>query len=243
MSTSTIDQKFIFTLASLNLWCFYDWGIRLPVIVKLLKKVQPDILFTQETQRNIATDPRSQIEIINAELGYPYFIFAPADIKLKQKGEVYEFLVEHGLGILSKWPITTETIQLVKAQDDKEKRITLLCMVDINNTKHTLLNLHFSNSNIWAENHFKETLQILNQKNLNPIWAGDFNIYDIVKYKDLYGDRYTSSSEQYDYISYPNDNAPLDYVLLPRRYEFENFECYPEYISDHRIIVARIKAK
>ncbi|HBC44347.1 MAG TPA: hypothetical protein DCZ54_02220, partial [Candidatus Vogelbacteria bacterium] len=99
MSTSTIDQKFTLTLASLNLWCFYDWGIRLPVIVKLLKKVQPDILFTQETQRNIATDPRSQIEIINAELGYPYFIFVPADIKLKQKGEVYEFPVEHGLGI------------------------------------------------------------------------------------------------------------------------------------------------
>ena len=232
-----------FIIASLNLWCFSEWDTRLPAIVKLLKEINPDILFTQETQRNIAIDPRNQIEIINAELGYPYHIFAPADIKTTRKDVTYKFPVEHGLGVLSKWPVITETIQLKKSEDDKEKRIILTCEIDMGGVKHLLANLHFSNSDMWAENHFKETLKILNQKNITPILVGDFNIYNIVKYKDLYDSQYISSSELYHYVSYPNDNASLDYILLPQQYEFEDFSCRSEYVSDHRMIVAKVKTK
>ena len=127
-----------FSVASLNLWCFYEWRTRLPTIIKLLQEIKPDILFTQETQRNIALDPRSQIEIINTKLRYPYCIFAPADIKLEQKGIIYKFPVEHGLGVLSKWPITTEVIPLTKSESDKEKRIILQCEIDIDGIKHSL---------------------------------------------------------------------------------------------------------
>jgi hypothetical protein len=70
--------------------------------------------------------------------------------------------------------------------------------------------------------------------------AGDFNIYDIAKYKELYTDKYVSSSEEYAYVSYPDDKASLDYILLPKRYKFENFTCRPEYVSDHKMLVAKI---
>ena len=72
---------------------------------------------------------------------------------------------------------------------------------------------------------------------------GDFNIYTIAKYKETYGNQYVSSSELYNYASYPNDKASLDYILLPKQYEFKSFNCQPEYVSDHRMIVAEIKSK
>lgn len=241
MSTISTHNKHSIVLASLNLWCFYDWENRLPSIIKLLKEVKPDILFTQETQRNTAIDPRSQIEIINAELGYPYSVFAPADIKHQQKDKTYEYPVEHGLGILSQWPIKTEIIPLTKAEGDKEKRILLKCDAMINNQTYPMINVHFSNSDAWAESHFIETMKILQQENSKPILAGDFNIFDITKYKKLYGESHISSSEGCDYVSYPKDKTSFDYVLLPRTHQLESFVCRDEYVSDHRMIVAKIK--
>lgn len=241
MSTISTQNKNSIVLASLNLWCFNDWENRLPSIVKLIKEVKPDILFTQETQRNSAIDLRSQIEIINAELGYPHSVFVPVDIKYQRKGEIYEYPVEHGLGILSKWPIKTEIIPLTRGKGDKEKRILLWCDVTINDQIYSMVNLHFSNSDMWAEGHFTETMKILKEKGFTPILAGDFNIFKMTKYKELYGESYVSSSEKYDYISYPKDGASFDYILLPRTYEFESFICRDEYVSDHRMIVAKIK--
>lgn len=228
-------------VASLNLWCFYDWEKRFPAIIKLLKEVNPDILVTQETQRNLSIDTRSSIEMINAELGYPHMIFAPADIKLQQKGVIFEHPVEHGLGALSKWPLTHEFIPLTKAIDDKEKRGVLECEIDVLGKKHSIMNVHFSNSDERAENHFKETLRTAAERGNNSILSGDFNIFNIEKYKALYGDQYVSSSESYAYVSYPDDQASFDYILIPKNYSFENFECREEYVSDHRMIVAKIK--
>lgn len=237
---STITRQPSLVLASLNLWRFHEWDIRLPLIVQLLKEVQPDILFTQETQRDVAIDPRSQIEMINTALGYPYCIFLPSDTKSRQKDNGRQLPIEHGLGILSKWPLAVETITLTRAPDDKERRIVALCEVRISGEKYMMANLHFSNSDAWAEDHLKETLRIMDNRHVVPILTGDFNIYDMARYKAIYGERYVSSDEYCQYVSYPNDNASLDYVLLPKRYHFEDFECRAEPLSDHRMIIARI---
>ncbi len=229
------------TIASLNLWCFYDWEKRLPAIISLLKGIKPDILLTQETQHNLSLDKRNQLEIINAELGYPFVVFAPAYSRDKQKDHVFKHPVPHGLGVLSRFPLSTEIIPLTQAGDGKEPRIILKCNVDIEGKTHTITNLHFSNSIKGSEEHFKETLAILKKKQVTSILAGDFNIFTITDYKELYGDEYVSSSEKYKYISYPKDNVSFDYVLLPRQYEFEEFVCREEYVSDHRMIVAKIK--
>ena len=228
------------TVVSLNLWRFYDWEKRFPMIIKLLKEINPDIIFTQETQKNIDIDPRNQIEILNKELGYPYTSFSVADIKHIQKGVPLKFPVEHGLGTISRFPITTKIIPLKRVVDDKENRIIVENIVDIDGKKYKLTNLHFSNKDLLAENHFKETLEIFN-KDTENILIGDFNIFDIAKYKELYSKRYRASSDVYEYVSYPEKNSSLDYILLPNKYEFENFICRDEYVSDHRMIVTTIR--
>ncbi len=228
------------TIVSLNLWRFYDWEKRLPEIVKQLKEINPDIICLQEVQKNIDLDQRNQVEILNTELKYPHINFSVADIKKIQKGIPLKYPVDHGLGILSQFPFTAEIIPLTKASDDKEKRIVLKCDVDINSKTYTITNLHFSNSDIWSENHFKETLSILESKNVESILVGDFNIKDLSNYKELYSQKYISSGDLYKYISYPKDNTSFDYVLLPKKYNFENFSCKDEYVSDHKMIVAKI---
>lgn len=229
------------TLVSLNLWRFYDWENRFPSIIKLLKEINPDIIFTQETQLDPAIDQGNQIKIINSELDFPHTNFTVADIKTVRKGVPLKYPVYHGLGIISRFPFETEIIPLTKAGDDKEKRIVLKCDMDIDGKIHTLSNLHFSNSDKWSEDHFRETISIFKERNIKSLLAGDFNISNISKFKDLYAKDYISSSDFCDYISYPNDNVSYDYVLLPEKYEFEEFHCKEENVSDHKMIVAKIK--
>jgi len=206
----------------------------------LLKEINPDVICTQETQRDIAFDSRNQIEIINSELGYPHSNFSIAEIKHTQKGVSLENPIEHGLGILSKFPFEVEVIPLTKDNNDKEQRIIIKCEIDIDGVLCVIANLHFSNSDVWAEKHFKETLSIFKENKNLPILVGDFNIFNISKYRELYSDSYQTSSDLYDYTSYPKDNGSLDYILLPHKYKFESFSCRDEYVSDHRMIVAKI---
>lgn len=230
-------------IASLNLWQFNDWEQRVRDIIDLVKKVDPDILLTQETQIDPNFDDRNQIEILNEKLCYPYFLFQPAEVRTQKKGVKLPFPVSHGLGVLSKFPLEFEVLRLTRASDDKENRIILVCSANIEGLYMNFANVHFSNSNLWAEDHFKETLAVLDERNIQPILVGDFNIYNIEKYKDIYGDKYISSSEKFEYISYPDDGASLDYFLIPKNCEFLNFKCQNEYVSDHRMIVAEILLK
>lgn len=232
------------TIASVNLWCFYEWNERSPHLLSLLKEMKPDVVFTQETQQNMEIDSRNQIEMLNAELEYPYSVFEPIEMRSEQKGKVYARPIAHGLGVLSRYPLEKEVVFLTKAEGDKETRGILICRIKIGEKTFTAVNLHFSNSDEWAEAHFRETLALLKQRKIeNPILMGDFNIFNIARYKAEYGDEFVSSSERYNYISYPKDNDTLDYVLLPRLFDFESFVCRDEYVSDHRLITARIGFK
>jgi len=235
------NKKNTIKLVSLNLWRFHDWEKRFPEIIRVIKEIDPDVIFTQETQRDISIDSRNQIEILNAELAYPYTAYEIADIKLTRKGVPLKNPVDHGLGVLSKLPFSSEAIELTKAADDKEKRIVLACKIMIGENPLFIANVHFSNSDRWAENHFKETLSLLKEKGIASVLAGDFNIFNIAQYKDAYGKDYAASSDQFEYISYPEDNASLDYILLPRNCSFKSFECRQEYLSDHRMLSAEIE--
>ena len=240
-STKETSTDNVITIASLNLWRFNDWENRLPNIVKVLRELSPDIILLQEAQLNKRIDHRNQIEILNTELGYPFSTFQVAEIKTTRKGIPLGYSVDHGLGVLSRISFAPEVIKLTKADDGKEQRILLKCTFDANGTPYTITNLHFSNSDIGAENHFKETLDILNKGKIKSILVGDFNIFDMSKYRDLYGDKYQASSDLYEYVSYPEDNASLDYILLPHGYEFQDFFCLDVPISDHKMIVSKIK--
>ena len=78
-------------------------------------------------------------------------------------------------------------------------------------------------------------------RGLASVLIGDFNIFNMSKYRGLYDGAYKASNDKYEYISYPKDNDSLDYVLIPLSYEFESFICRDEYVSDHRMVVTKIK--
>ena len=74
-------------------------------------------------------------------------------------------------------------------------------------------------------------------RNQNPIFAGDFNLYDLVKYRDKLSE-YDVSSEQLSYGSYPKDKSRLDYIVSPKEYRMTNIACPNDYVSDHRALIA-----
>ncbi len=227
-------------LASLNVWRFYDWQKRLPEIVGALRKIKPDIIFLQEAEKDISFDSRNQADILAEALGYPFKSFAVAEVKTKMKGVLTAHPVDHGLGVVSVFPFVSETISLTQAPDDKEKRIVVLNKVTIGDEVYNFTNVHFSNSDAWAEAHFKETLKIFKDRKIETVLAGDFNVKNMSSHKNLYGNAYTSSADLFKYVSYPKDATSYDYVLLPKGYAFKNFECRDEEVSDHRLIVADI---
>jgi endonuclease/exonuclease/phosphatase family metal-dependent hydrolase len=224
------------TIVSLNLWRFHDWEKRFPAIVTLLKELNPDIILTQETQLDIVHNSRNQIEILNEALAYPHAHFALADVKTTRKGVPLPHPVDHGHGILSRFPFTPEIIKLTKAADDKEQRILLRCEVVLESRTQIVTNVHFSNSDAWAEAHFREAMPFLKQS----IVAGDFNIRDLSKYRDVYAESHRSSADEFNYVSYPEDGVSYDYVLIPKEYTFTSFECRAEYVSDHRMLISNI---
>ena len=228
----------VITIASLNLWNFNEWERRLPLIISTIQKANPDIIFFQEVQKDINFNMKNQLGILNESLKYPFSQFSLSGIKTKRKGVILPFPVDHGLGILSKFPFKSESISLTRSTEKSGNAILQIGNFEIDNKKHCFTNVHFLNSDASAEENFKESLTILKDKDSTLI--GDFNIKDIKKYKNLYIDKYTSSSDFTDYVSYPMDEVSYDYILLSNKYKFKNFECLDENISDHKMIVTTI---
>lgn len=225
-------------VASLNLWRFNEWERRLPLIVETIRRINPDIVLLQEVQRDISKDERNQLEILNSNLKFPYTQFSLADIKTTRKGSPLPYPVEHGLGILSKFQFSTQVFNLAKSNGDKEQRILQInkfpTLDNIN-----IVNVHFSNTDEWAESHIRETLGELRADNY--IIAGDFNIKDILRYENLFGEQLVASSSEHNYVSYPADGLSYDYILISKKFKFGDFECRDEPVSDHRMIVSNIE--
>jgi endonuclease/exonuclease/phosphatase family metal-dependent hydrolase len=231
------------SLASLNLHHFENWKERFPKILELITITSPDIIFTQETQRNPQFDTRNQIEILNETLQYSYSLFSQAEIRTKQKGKDLPFPVEHGLGVMSKYPIKEVVVHTLEREvDDKEKRIAVTYTFSINAEDFTVTNIHFANKDNWALSQFKQVLQLV--KGVGHI-IGDFNIhgYNFEKYTELYGKDYVSSYDYKKYISFPTEQTTFDYALISAPHIIRNVTCRDEEVSDHRMLVVEILKK
>ncbi len=232
-------SKNTLVIASLNLWGYNKWEERFPRIIETIKEASPDIIFFQEVQRNPLFSDLNQLEIINEQLAYPYSFFGEACIKKTHKGNILPYPVNHGLGILSKFPCTSEIIKLT--QGVKEPRIILKNTLDTIFGTFTATNVHFENNDEWSEKHLVETLEMLKSVNPASIIVGDFNIKHLEKYSRYYSEKYTASCDVVKYISYPEDNLSYDYVLLPKQYTYQKFDCLQKDISDHCMIVTHVE--
>lgn len=226
------------TLLTLNLAGYKDWSKRQAAIVAALSQANADIVLLQEVRYDPSISPLNQAEFINSLLAAPYE-YSVSDISrfyAPSVGEPYR----EGLAILSRVPLNNpETLALAKAPDDKHTRIIQSADVAIDGVSFGLTNVHFSN-NQYSASQLKEVIDILGNRNKPNLIAGDFNIFDINTQRSLFEDNYTVSTDITAYVSFPSENATLDYILLPNTLRYISVKTV-EGVSDHNGILTVVE--
>jgi endonuclease/exonuclease/phosphatase family metal-dependent hydrolase len=225
-------------VTTLNLQGFDDWEDRKDIISAYLREVDPDIIFFQEVVFLPEISPYTQVEQLDTTLHYT---FSHSSISRLQVGTIYPDFRE-GLALLSRQPVTkTEVIILKKDPRDALNRIIQLVDVVINHKIVKFVNVHFSITDTYdfASPQLEETLAILEARGEERIIIGDFNIDDLDKNKDLWQEKYTSSTS-FNYTSYPSMNKRNDYILIPKSLKIESVNLSGDELSDHRALTAVI---
>lgn len=226
------------TLLTLNLAGYKDWSKRQAAIVVALNQANADIVLLQEVRYDPSISPVNQAEFINSLLAtsYEHSVYDISRFYAPSVGEPYR----EGIAILSRLPLhNPETLALAKASDDKHTRIIQSVDVAIDSASFGLTNVHFSN-NQHSTSQLKEALDILGSRNKSNLIAGDFNIFDINTQRGLFEDNYTVSTDITTYISFPSENATLDYMLLPNKLRYVSVKTV-EGLSDHNGVLAVIE--
>lgn len=222
-------------LTTLNLQGFDDWNDRHAHISRYLHDQQPDIILFQEVVYLPEVSPFTQPQLLNQSLHYPYH---QSDVSRLQRGVDYPVYRE-GLGILSRHPIvSSETIVLQQAQGDEHNRIITLVDLFVDGQVVKIANVHFSltDDTDFATAHLQETLSIIGARNEQRIIAGDFNMSDLDAVNAIWQESYIASTAV-GYATFPSmDNKRIDYVLLPKEYEFDTIETSGDGLSDHRAL-------
>lgn len=230
----------------LNLWCYFDWDNRKDNIVSLLRDESPDFVAFQEVQTNHAFSPFPQTDYLAEESGYKYKVFAPMykrDGQIDESGNMTQE-TSYGLGVISKYPIVSvESYFLKRHPNYDEETSVLFCKLDIHGELFTVCNVHFGNSDLFSELHLKELMELCEKRNIQPIILGDFNNFNLVDFKQNVLANYSISSEIKEYMSMPKNNGTLDYIVVPSHdFEITKVVCPDLYVSDHRAVIASIKA-
>lgn len=230
------------SIFTLNLWRYYDFDSRKPKIIKFLKKNDPDIIFLQEVQINQEFSPLSQVELIKKFLpNYKYSIHSTIYLKHFERGKRLKVPVQHGMAILSKYPILNSFEYFLAQENNESEPRSILCFdVDIKEKSYYFANIHFTNKEQTAKNELVEFLKFIHSRGEKRILAGDFNLFDLPKYSDIYVG-YRLSYNFKNYLSYPNDNGCLDYVLMPDNFEFKDLELSGPGLSDHKGVFVKIQ--
>ncbi|MDP2651686.1 MAG: endonuclease/exonuclease/phosphatase family protein [bacterium] len=229
------------SIFTLNLWRYYDFDSRLPNIVKAIKETQPDVVCLQEVQINPAISPLSQVEIIKKQLSeYKYSIHSTTYQKDSQQGKKLDTSVQHGMAVLSKYPILNAFEFFVTLNEGEAEPRSMLCFdAEIHSMVFKFANVHFANREEWAKNQLQEFLDLICSRGEKRIIAGDFNMFKLPQYGMLQGYKLSYDYKAYD--SYPKDGGCLDYVAIPDEFEFSKVELLEDYLSDHKGLLVAIR--
>ncbi len=236
-------------ILSLNLWRYNDFDIRFENLLKVISNKNPDIILLQESQIDQSFSRLSQVEIIKNKINeviskdYKFSHYSTVYLKKYQKGEKLEIPVQHGMGIISKYPVVNSFEYYLNIIDKNPEPRSIFCFdLEIEDHIHKFANVHFTNNDIEAPKELQEFLGFIENRNERRIMCGDFNIFNLSEYLKNNKD-YTLSTKFKKYILYEKDNGTLDYVLLPKEYNFIDFECLNDYLSDHKGIFAVVQEK
>ena len=223
------------TIFTLNLWRQYEWKTRKPKIVEFLKENLPDVICLQEVQ--ICPNGLSQAEELQQVLSeYQFCIHSTIYPKISEKGKLLPTSKQHGMAVLSKYPVTNSLTYFVPQQkDEKEPRSVLLFDILKNSEIYKFVNVHLGNKTEWATPQMANLLEFLEKRNEQRILCGDFNLFELPKLAN-----YHSSFDYQNYKSHKD--WTLDYVLLPSNYNFKNLQLV-ENLSDHSGLLIEIETQ
>lgn len=229
-------------IMSLNLWRYHDWANRKRTIVDTIAELSPDCIALQEVQTNLAFSSHPQSDVIADMSGYTYRVFAPAcrlPGQIDRKGNPTQD-VSYGLAFLSKHPIiSSESYFLKQHPNYSEPCAVLFVTVDINGSLVELCNVHFGNSDLFADLHLNELMDLCERRNHLPIILGDFNHFNLADYTATRLQSYILSSDVAQYESMPKNKGTLDYIIVPKtKFTIDSVICPMAYLSDHRAVVA-----
>ncbi len=237
-------------ILTLNLWRYYDWEKRFSNIIKNILEKKPDVIFLQEVQLDKTKSTFSQVEVLKKELQeYKYSIFSTIVVKTHQRDQKLKEPVQHGMAVLSKYPIANSFNYFLKLSEDEKEARSILCFnIEKENEIIKMANIHFGNREDWAKAQLKEFIDFLNQRNERRIMAGDFNLFKMPEYKNIFKDyklsydfkKYQSFKETYENGKMIEKKGTLDYVLIPKNMNFKNLEIIDDYLSDHQALFIEI---
>lgn len=232
-------------IISLNIWNYHDWDKRKIDLLNFFRREKPDLILFQEinddTRYNNPVN-HNLAEQINNELKYPIcktFFHTTFDSTTKKELGAHSY--KQGLAILSTKKISEiRHCILHKEKEDKYQRGIVIFKID-QEKEIRIVNLHFSNNKTFASKQWEETQKIANQLNIRPIFVGDFNIFKEDFVNTTLPTNYSATYLEEPYISYPNENQTLDYLVYPKEINIKSFICPDINISDHRPLIFEIE--
>ena len=228
---------------------------RIEAVAAFIDQEEPDLICFQEAafseHENIA-------EKINKMLKKP-FAFSAAQMcekytfdkfsegfaKKWQAGQVehYDDYTNDGLAVLSRTPIVSNSTIVLKpvptddrGRPDYRVRIAQILKLD---SGFTISNIHLASNN----NSHLQLEELMNYAKTDAI-VGDFNMFadNLYKHADVWKSDYQQSYDFQKYVSFPEENVALDYMLLKPEYEFVSVRT-AENLSDHAAVVFELRKK
>lgn len=225
-------------IVSFNLAGYSDWESRGELIVTMLDDQHADIILLQEVKFDPVRSGFSQAIEINNSLKMPYE-YTTVDVTKYYRPSFGESFRE-GLAVLSRSAIlSSETLVLDQAEDDRHPRIVQLIDLRVGGEVIKIANVHFSN-NKYSVVQLGELLAILESRREQRIIAGDFNILTVEQVREMTKEKYRLAYDSCDYRSFVSKGLTLDHVIIPAGWEFGSIEAVDN-MSDHSAVICEIK--
>jgi endonuclease/exonuclease/phosphatase family metal-dependent hydrolase len=231
-------------LLTLNIYRYYaNWEKRKRLIINYIKQQNPDLVFLQECfddgRYNNYGD--NQAEQLNKELNYDGCVYSIAEMLRTEGKEKLKTSVFDGLGCLTRFPIINlKNLRLTQHEGDNHFRIIQKLIFNINEKNLIIYHTHYSNRDNFAKWQLEETMDLIKKEKSIPLIVGDLNIRvtdDIIKVASKI---YKISWTEKNYVGYPAHNEVLDYILIPKKWNFKEIICEKDGLSDHRPLIAII---
>ncbi|MBO7560818.1 endonuclease/exonuclease/phosphatase family protein [Candidatus Saccharibacteria bacterium] len=229
-----------------------DYNARIQNIIDFIDRENADVVCMQEVTTN---EYASLAERINDGLKDPYpfvsahmsekYTFDKFTERFLKKWE--EGLIEHhddysndGMAILSREPITRDTSIVMKpapadelGKPDVRVRVSQIIKLE---SGISIANVHFATNN----NAYQQLQELIEYRKTDVI-VGDFNMFtkDMRDHKDVWSAYYKESTDFKDYISFPDEEATFDHMLLSPDYSFVSVDTF-DGLSDHSAVIYTI---